>query len=1111
MLLKVPFNSNLLFRFKINLTVSNSLPVDNLTLITASSWRELDNFITTEFFHNPNIQNEENVALLGDFSTEEEQKSVTVDFVWRWRAPKTLNSKGWKTVLCFAEYDKREHSLQSLCKFPLWIQGHQMPSNNRSLSIPSIPLVAPSPSPPPALQYSNYAGGQSPPSKLNRIQTNHENAAPLSPSSPVPHHHHEPDNLFSPVAVSPPQNNPILSSNYDSESIDKVLQKERKAMAVPRPDGDSSSQPEDGPLFRATIASLEKRTGNLKMKIKKLLKRGILVHERQQTLIEAERLFLQSLRDAADTEVPGFQSIVHNYFDTGAKAQIESLRMASNDLSMHVIEPLRRLYDLEIKSFDNRKREFDDESSQYYSWLSRYLSMKQEAKGKKKVENDSKYLDKRKAFELCRFDYYSYMQDLHGGRKQQDVTYQLALFAESEVNRFINTAENLRQNVKPSLESIIGDVKDANKDWSRQRTEREVRRRQLERSIVSPTADSSPTEKPPTNANEPTAATTATSNNTNVVTTPTATTASTTTTTTTNNFNNSTTTAATTTNDTTTPLMPGGETVGINPAATPPLPQQQPPPIPTAAAAHSDEAETSNRTIIASSGQPHLKVVTSDYAGVPPTQNAVQTPLDVSSTQSLDTGVGEIENYNSSAQSVNTGGDEERKKEGLLWAMSRPNGITDPLSNLNKAGWHKFWVVLAGGKLCEYTNWKQSLDLHNEPINLKVALVREARNAERRFCFEVVTPNYKRVYQATNEEDMHSWIRTINEAISLSLEGNTKISPDTSYPPEQQPQQPANISPKIQRVFSRSSSGNDDHHEDELKHHKIRDEHHHDEGLSEKLSRKMSFHKSKASNAIYEQPPVEDGCSLLEALKKDPSNQQCADCGGTNKVEWISINLLALVCIDCSGIHRSLGTHISKIRSLRLDTVSFTPEVVELIKSVSNQVINGIWEQNLDNTNNEKKRKQDRMGYITEKYIEKKFLDTIERPNAQLRESVKTLNLQGMLAALANRANPNMIVDEVSDGESILLYSLRVAGETDSKIFPLTELLLLNSATLPTTVPNNLAPSARQYLAKKLAKEAGSSSASPCPPDSSDKKNVGAKIQKRLSVGFSGNQNRSVS
>ena len=35
--------------------------------------------------------------------------------------------------------------------------------------------------------------------------------------------------------------------------------------------------------------------------------------------------------------------------------------------------------------------------------------------------------------------------------------------------------------------------------------------------------------------------------------------------------------------------------------------------------------------------------------------------------------------------------------------------------------------------------------------------------------------------------------------------------------------------------------------------------------------------------------------------------------------EWASINLGMLVCIECSGIHRNLGSHISKVRSLDLD------------------------------------------------------------------------------------------------------------------------------------------------------------------------------------------------
>lgn len=35
--------------------------------------------------------------------------------------------------------------------------------------------------------------------------------------------------------------------------------------------------------------------------------------------------------------------------------------------------------------------------------------------------------------------------------------------------------------------------------------------------------------------------------------------------------------------------------------------------------------------------------------------------------------------------------------------------------------------------------------------------------------------------------------------------------------------------------------------------------------------------------------------------------------------EWASLNLGILMCIECSGVHRNLGSHISKVRSLGLD------------------------------------------------------------------------------------------------------------------------------------------------------------------------------------------------
>ncbi len=101
----------------------------------------------------------------------------------------------------------------------------------------------------------------------------------------------------------------------------------------------------------------------------------------------------------------------------------------------------------------------------------------------------------------------------------------------------------------------------------------------------------------------------------------------------------------------------------------------------------------------------------------------------------------------------------------------------------------RFWIVLDQGKLSEYSNWKQKLDLHMDPIDLRMASVREARNAERRFCFEVITPYFKRVYQATSEEDMNSWIASINNALQSAVEGrglkdkpSHPTSPDASSP-----------------------------------------------------------------------------------------------------------------------------------------------------------------------------------------------------------------------------------------------------------------------------------------------------------------------------------------
>lgn len=56
----------------------------------------------------------------------------------------------------------------------------------------------------------------------------------------------------------------------------------------------------------------------------------------------------------------------------------------------------------------------------------------------------------------------------------------------------------------------------------------------------------------------------------------------------------------------------------------------------------------------------------------------------------------------------------------------------------------------------------------------------------------------------------------------------------------------------------------------------------------------------------------------IEGLLSMPGNEECADCGAMHP-DWASTNQGTVICIDCAGVHRSLGAHISKVKSLRLD------------------------------------------------------------------------------------------------------------------------------------------------------------------------------------------------
>lgn len=82
----------------------------------------------------------------------------------------------------------------------------------------------------------------------------------------------------------------------------------------------------------------------------------------------------------------------------------------------------------------------------------------------------------------------------------------------------------------------------------------------------------------------------------------------------------------------------------------------------------------------------------------------------------------------------------------------------------------------------------------------------------------------------------------------------------------------------------------------------------------------------------------------LALLLKEEENRYCADCDAKGP-RWASWNLGVFLCIRCAGIHRNLGVHISKVKSVNLD--SWTAEQVASVRAMGNATARSVYEANL--------------------------------------------------------------------------------------------------------------------------------------------------------------------
>ncbi|XP_055371139.1 ARF GTPase-activating protein Git-like [Condylostylus longicornis] len=164
-------------------------------------------------------------------------------------------------------------------------------------------------------------------------------------------------------------------------------------------------------------------------------------------------------------------------------------------------------------------------------------------------------------------------------------------------------------------------------------------------------------------------------------------------------------------------------------------------------------------------------------------------------------------------------------------------------------------------------------------------------------------------------------------------------------------------------------------------------------------------------------------------LKLKPQSEICGDCGASDP-SWASLNRGILLCSDCCSIHRSLGRHVSIIKSLRQGYWPLSQ--LNFIKILA-QSANNIWEHSLFDVSNNKIPKHkptpkeplhpNKADFIQAKHCNLQFvlkpkihydgtLGGEVELSKQLHASVRSSNLETSLRLLVQGGDPNYFYEE---------------------------------------------------------------------------------------------------